>query len=90
MMNRRHELRGTTLGELHAYDGGEEYIEGTDAFDDLIYNMGRDLDDGYIGNEPMTLIWVSGSSRRVWATTDPNPTGRTIMELVIDAGGFGY
>jgi hypothetical protein len=90
-MNKRYNFRETaSLGELHAYDSeGYEVEEGTDQFDDLVYSL-RELDDGYIGNEPITLIYVSGHSKMVWATTEENPTGRTQMELVVNGGGFGF
>ncbi len=75
-MNKKYNFRGTTLGELYNYDS--EGYEITDLFEieEMLYDLGE---NDLAFESEITALYISGNSRMVWYTKEPNPDGYTEM-----------
>lgn len=76
---KRYNFRGTTLGELYAYDSEGYEINDPAEIDDMLYQLGA---EHIAYTEDVTVLYVSGMSRMVYYGTDPNPDGYTYMHQV--------
>jgi hypothetical protein len=75
-MQRKYNFRGTTLGELYAYDSEGYEISDQFEIEEMLYDLGFD-DLAFEGD--VTALYISGQSRMAWYTTERNPDGYTEM-----------